>query len=101
MWFGSGIPDCSAITEATEEWRADEDVILRFANDRLEFGSSESIASGLLYEQFRAWCSGEGRAPFNNRTFKNRFENHSLFREKGIHIARPGGVVTYKGVALS
>lgn len=101
MWFGSGIPDCSAITEATEEWRADEDVILRFANDRLEFGSSESITSGILYEQFRAWCSGEGRAPFNNRTFKNRFENHSLFREKGIHISRPGGVVTYKGVALS
>jgi P4 family phage/plasmid primase-like protien len=100
-WYRDGIPHSAVIAKATEEWREDEDVIQRFAADRLEFDAGESISSGILYDQYRAWCGGEGRIPLNNRVFKNRFENHSLFRENGIQRSRPGGVVTYKGVGLS
>lgn len=100
-WYDTGLPSCRAIEEATREWRAEEDVIQRFAQERLAFDPTSSVASGDLYRSYCLWCNQEGRRPPSNKNFKSLFEGHELYSQHGITTTRPANRVTYHGVQVN
>lgn len=75
-WYSSGLPDSPSIDAATEAWRRSEDVILRYAQDRLVFEPSATTSHAALYSDYGQWCESEGRPPKSSKELIKQFEHH-------------------------
>lgn len=72
-WQNRGLGGTSAIEEATKDYRATQDLIGRWMEDRCVLGPKEWQATASLYESFAAWCKEEGmREPWHRNTWRER-----------------------------
>jgi putative DNA primase/helicase len=72
----------------TEEWRAETDLILAFARDRLQFDPAEMVLSSDLFLAFSAWLSQRGHKPWSDQTFVARFGSHDEIVRRGVAKGR-------------
>lgn len=96
-WQRDGLPTPSAVVSATQEYRADSDLLEQFIDAKCIVGPTESCRAGELFARYREWADAEGLGPrerLNQRRFgskiKERFD--SVANNKGIR---------YLGVGLS
>lgn len=68
-WLEVGLSAPSAVRQATDRYRADEDQIGRFLADRCQVGPREEAFATELYKSFVLWseAEGEGRPPSQQR----------------------------------
>jgi putative DNA primase/helicase len=94
-WRRDGLNPPSVVTEATAEYRQDEDVLGRFIDDCLRFAPGLKATSSALNERLREWCRQDGVDSPTSKTLAQR-----LF-QRGINKPRQSnGQRVYEGVAV-
>jgi putative DNA primase/helicase len=56
---GMRLPDCSAITQATQDYRSDSDKVQSFLSERCELGREYRVQVITLHEAFKQWSQVE------------------------------------------
>ena len=96
LWQKDGLGDCAAITEATEEYREDSDVLAEFLGDETVTDSQAMIPARDLYERYLSWCeAAHERFPMQYRNF------NSSLTSRGVETTRSGnGSKYWRGLRL-
>lgn len=64
-WQRQGLGTPRAVRAATDEYRGEEDQLGTFLRERCVEGPVRRVASGALYEAYKAWCAETGEAPLS------------------------------------
>ncbi len=82
---GMRLPECAAVTKATQDYRSDEDKVQSFLAEKCELGRDYRVQVGALYKAFEQWSLAElGGVDWKSHTFRQKIV------EKGYSI-QPGG----------
>jgi len=82
-WQKDGLAVPAQVTEATEEYRRDMDVIGRFMEDHCVVGPANRAPAGDLYNRYETWCSHEGiRIPMTQNRFGRKLTERGFKRER-------------------
>lgn len=82
---GMKLPECAAVTQATQDYRSDEDKVQSFLAERCELGRDYRVQVGTLHDAFKVWSQAElGGIEGNVHTFRQKII------EKGYSVV-PGG----------
>lgn len=91
----SGIGTCSAIEEATEMYRSDNDFFSQFIKDCIEEKQGSEIAAQDFYDAYKGWCQVVGESySCSQAIFSSRL------KERDIIKRRTSSGYMYQGVCL-
>ena len=94
-WQHNGLPEPTAIAEATEGYRKESDPVETFLETRCFRGEHCKTANALIYGAFKDWARLEEEAELSNKAFTERMKS------KGFENARgTGGLRIWHGVGL-
>ena len=82
-WYARGrmmLPVPDRIERETRDWRAETDLIMGFADDRLRFTPEAVTPAQELLNAFNEWAADRGHRPWNNTTFGTRFGSHDMVK---------------------
>lgn len=99
-WARHGLPDCPALDDATDSWRASEDVIYRFITERCELGPAFRVGSSELHSTYRFWCETEGRPACSNKELAKRIEDHDLAAAHSLARSRNAAGIVWTGLQI-
>ena len=68
-WLEGGLQEPEAVRAATESYRADQDIIGGFIEDRAELDPSATETTKALRTAYEGWCQDNGQDPVSPRTF--------------------------------
>ena len=85
---GDLLPLPDRVIRDTEEWREDSDILLRYINERLEFGAEWHVDGSELLRDFNDFLRGMNLAEWGDRLFSLRFGGHSETTHHGIQKKR-------------
>jgi len=83
--MGMKLPDCQAITDATQSYRADSDRIQSFLAEACSHNREVRVGVGDLHNAFNKWCEQEDGNSLHLITFRKKM------LEKGYKIDPGGG----------
>jgi putative DNA primase/helicase len=97
-WQRDGLRPPAAVTQATDEYQADEDVLQHFIDDACNVHKDEICKAILLYEHYNKWMTDNGIKPESNTMFGRKM-GERFHKEpertgtvyKGIGIVSTGG----------
>jgi putative DNA primase/helicase len=73
---------------ATEEYRAESDVVGQFLDDRCDVSPGHSVAAGELYADFRVWCDAAGLHRMTAQRFGRELTERGIGFVRGSDKAR-------------
>jgi putative DNA primase/helicase len=73
-----------SVQDDTAAWRAETDLVLAYARERLTFDPEGSVLSTEFFDDFTDWLKSNGRQTWNNQTFADRFMGHELFEDNNV-----------------
>jgi putative DNA primase/helicase len=95
LWLADGLKSPPCVTEASAEYRDEEDTLADFIGDEIENDPAERTDTGSMFERYQAWAGRNGlRYPLTLRTLTKRL------RERGLRCTRTHGQRHWQGVAL-
>jgi putative DNA primase/helicase len=94
-WQKSGLSTPSEVIAATENYRAEHDVLAGFLADRCVIGPTHDVLSKDLRTAYEDWCKDAGEEPFNPTMFGR------CLNERGFPSARTHRGRVRKGLALA
>jgi putative DNA primase/helicase len=68
-WQAQGLNPPEIITNATREYRHEEDQLGRFLDDSCTFGPHIEAQSSKLFEAYKLWCESQGERAMSGRAF--------------------------------
>jgi putative DNA primase/helicase len=71
-WLANGLQPPPEVTEATEAYRAEMDIVGLFVQDACITDPIAVTPSKTLYDAFREWCAENGYEPFGQTAFGRR-----------------------------
>lgn len=86
-WFKAGrtmpaLPD--DIKAATDAWRKESDLVLRYWDEFLEANPTTKVVVGEVYEHFANWVAEAlGKPKWSELLFTGRFESHEVVKAAG------------------
>jgi putative DNA primase/helicase len=92
-WQTRGLAAPADVSQATDEYRASEDVLAAYIADRCTLIPAARTTLQLLYEDFQQWAEATGERPLRRREFGDRLEERF---PKG----KSNAGVMFEGVAL-
>lgn len=95
-WLSTGLNPPPEVRDATNAYRAEMDEVGGFVDACCEVTPSGDESAKDLYEEYSAWCKGEGREPISQTKFGKSISNRGL--EK--HRESKTGRIRYKGIKL-
>jgi phage/plasmid-associated DNA primase len=102
-WLMEGLADwqqephwvATEVLMATEAYRAEQDRLATFLEERCEIGSRFSVTAGDLYNAYEEWCRESGESAVSKR------ELGQMLRERGFEQSRAhGGVRVWRGLRV-
>lgn len=86
-WQNRGLDNAPAIAEATAKYRAAQDILGRWIEDRCDVSAGQWQATTSLYESFVDWCKAEGmRDAWQRNTWRERMlERDGITEERKDH----------------
>lgn len=90
-WYqmSKSFPDKPETVKAdTLLWRKEGDVVLRFAEERLEFGPDYVCGTSELYQAFGEWLQPQGHKLWSQSTLKSRMESHDHITLHRVQYSR-------------
>ncbi|NPV90533.1 MAG: DNA primase [Firmicutes bacterium] len=91
---GLGIPE--EVRHATEDYRAEMDVLAGFLEERcVSTISKAKVAVGNLYNEYQDWCQGTGTDSLSLREFNSRLTSRGFCKKKGTT-----GRIYWQGLGL-
>lgn len=79
------LPD--RVVQDTDAWRMNGDLVMAFAEQRLEFGPDHAVPLPDLYQAFGMWLGPTGHQGWTQRLFQDRFRAHDRIRDAGAEYA--------------
>lgn len=90
-WYQAGriFPDLpERITLDTVDWRRKGDLIMRFVEDRLQFGPEYRVKTDDMFQAFGQWLTPTGHKPWTQKTFNDRFSGHDQVATERVEYRR-------------
>jgi len=81
-WHANGLQPPAAVTDATLEYLASEDLIAVWIEDRCYQESAARTLASELYKSFKEWAEATGERPMSQRAFSMALESHGYRKEK-------------------
>jgi len=81
-WQREGMTEPSAVTDATAQYRQEQDILGDFITDCCLLDSSATIKKSELWNTYQAWCSENGVHPVGQRTFRARLLERDVVDKK-------------------
>ncbi len=72
----------------TRAWRAQADLVLGYADDRLVFDRKSCVLTSEVYEDFCDWLGDHGHKPWSDSLFTSRFTDHQEVRAHHVMKVR-------------
>lgn len=72
LWQKSGLAVPEAVTQATKEYRAAEDTLGRFIDDKCFVGGAARVTTSELYKALENWCIEDGEFKISKRLMVDR-----------------------------
>ncbi|MBO9423191.1 hypothetical protein J7444_00580 [Labrenzia sp. R4_1] len=92
----SGLGECSAVDEATREYRSEHDRISLFLETSTEPMHNGEVKASVLYQAYKDWCLRSGElSPLGNAAFAKGL------KERNINNKRKREGVVYLGIRLT
>jgi len=90
---GLGMPE--EVHKATEEYRAEMDVLAGFLNESCTLAQGATVRVKDLYEKYKKWCDENGEVPLSQRKLS------TLLKQRGF-TSKPGtnGYYEWSGITL-
>ncbi|MEU9833272.1 phage/plasmid primase, P4 family [Streptosporangium sp. NPDC048047] len=93
-WREKGLAEPKAVTDATQAYRDDSDLIARFLKEKCTTAGAPSVNSTMLFDAWSRWCTAEGGDPGTQTAFSNTLVQRGF--DKGLSAGR----ATFKGIGL-
>ncbi|HID98937.1 MAG TPA: hypothetical protein EYP59_01445 [Thiotrichaceae bacterium] len=93
-WQKEGLDIPTAVTQATEEYRSDQDALGRFIDECCEVNVNAQVKTSELFKAYKTWCDENG-----DRAEKNNEFGKSL-RKRGFEPSRSKTSRFYNGIQL-
>ncbi len=77
-WQQEGLKPPPEVLAATEQYRAEMDVLAGFLAECCEAGDGFQIAKGKLYERYSQWCKSNGEYAMTKIAFGTRLKERGL-----------------------
>jgi len=90
---GLGVPE--EVKEATENYRAEQDVVAAFLSDRCVVAPTAKAAIRDVYKAYLTWCEENGERPVSQRELGSRLVERG-FERRRAH----GGMWVWQGIGL-
>jgi putative DNA primase/helicase len=100
-WYADGLNEPADVAAITEDWRNSEDVVHRFAEDRLSFEPDARVGLSEMFAAYAAWCENEGRPAGSLKEFTKRVEDHDLATEHHVRKVKTKHGRRFEGVRLT
>jgi putative DNA primase/helicase len=95
-WYQSGLQRPPEVEAAAESWRAEDDQIARFLDDRCVLGEDLEVRASDLYEAYKAWTEAGGeKLVLSNHQLRLRLET------KGFRYHRTMRARVFCGLTLA
>ncbi|MDX2092504.1 MAG: phage/plasmid primase, P4 family [Kofleriaceae bacterium] len=94
-WQRDGLAAPAAIMSATEDYRAEQDVLGHWIADACVLADGVWATTATLYESYTTWCRATGREPWTRDTVRAR-----LLERQGITESNRGIGRGLKGIGL-
>jgi P4 family phage/plasmid primase-like protien len=95
-WQRDGLTAPTCVKQATEEYRAEEDVIGQFISERTKRADGGRILMSSLYQAYQDWAAENGiRFALTARAFNKKLE------ERGLNRTKSNGAKYWEGWALT
>ena len=92
-WREIGLSPPPRVLGATAAYRAEEDRVGQFLDERCERGAGLEVHAAHLFNVYKGWSEARGDKPLNMTRFGNRITEHGIEKRKQ-------GVILYCGIAL-
>jgi putative DNA primase/helicase len=91
IWNESGLPEVKALTDATNNYRSDQDLIQDFLSSETATGAKLSIRKDRLYGKYKVWADDSGVRALSRQRFSRKITDkgyitsscHRLFEGLG------------------
>lgn len=80
-WFAGGLRPPARVTEATNAYRQDMDILGEFIAERCVIGETERVANAELYRSFASWQRDTGEAVRSQRWLTRALQDRAYKRE--------------------
>jgi putative DNA primase/helicase len=96
-WFQQGLGEPAEVIEATNAYRADQDIVGNFLDECCEFDPVQAVLQADLYKVFSRWCIEAGNSILTKGKLRERII------EKGtVTVARAhGNAASWKGIKFN
>lgn len=98
-WQHSGLCQPQLVTDATESYRADNDIVAQFIADCCVVGGNVSVGVTDLFSAFVKWCESNGEVPPKRREFAKQIDSRG-FAEDRLTVGPNKGRMIRRGIAL-
>ena len=96
LWQEEGLDAPEAVTEATDAYRSEMDIIGEYIGQRCVQNPLGAATVADSYRDYEAWCAKNAERPFSKRTFTALMREHGLATRHGA-----GNVLCWDQVALA
>lgn len=93
-WQRNGLGEPEEIRRATEDYRAEMDVLAAFIEDCCVVSPNAEVQATPLYDAYTGWCASSGERAETQRRFGTRIG------ERGFEKEKVGGLVKWFGIGL-
>lgn len=97
QWQRGGLNPPGEVLSATDQYRAEQDIIAAFLEDCCRLGANEKVAARALYNVYRQWCQDNGEDAMPQRRFGGRLKDRGL---SGGHREDHSGRMWWHGAGL-
>jgi P4 family phage/plasmid primase-like protien len=92
-WRRDGLQEPTKVTEATQSYRADMDVLAQFIAEECVEGGNLTAKATPLFRAYQNWCRDKGEESLTQRKFGDRLKERGYENEKR-------GTYFWKGIGL-
>ena len=92
-WQRNGLEPPEAVTNATEAYRIESDMIGRFLEEKTVKSAEAEIKAKDLYEAYKNWCTETGEHPISGTAFGRTMVERNYQKVKSTYVF-------YKGLRL-
>jgi putative DNA primase/helicase len=95
QWQKMGLAEPDTVTDATSEYRADQDVLQHFVDARCKTGAGQRVKGAALYASYKQWAEIAGEFIMSDRDFGNAMS------DRGYHRYHTKSERGWDGIALT
>lgn len=95
MWMEEGLKPPLKVIAATDQYKAEMDVVKQFFDDMVTYEEYAMIEKKILYEKYEEWCKENGYRPLSHRKFSIRVKEKGIGEHRGT-----GGKRYWLGIRL-